>query len=218
MAYQIFFFDLDGTLIDSKISITTSVQYALSQYNITVKTDDLIPFIGPPLDESFQKYYGFDEKKSMQAVSYFREYRSRKGLETLTIFKGIPELLKKLKEDKKILYIVTSKSTQDARVIAEYVGLDEYFNAIIGCKLDLTNADKPSLVNKALALLGNKSKESIVMIGDKEHDVLGAQANGIDSIAVLYGYGSEKEIKKSKPTHIVKTIEDLGKLLTVDQV
>jgi phosphoglycolate phosphatase len=213
MAYTTIFFDLDGTLVDSKISITTSVQYALSQYNIRVKTDDLIPFIGPPLDKSFQKYYGFDEKKSMQAVYHFRDYRSREGLKTLTTYKGIPELLKKLKAHKKTLYIVTSKNTQDAHLVTKYVGLDGYFDLIIGCKPDLSNADKPSLISKALESQTKQSKESVVMIGDREYDIIGAHSNGIDSIGVLYGFGSHEEIKKSNPTHIAKTIEDLEKYL-----
>ena len=51
------------------------------------------------------------------------------------------------------------------------------------------------------------------MIGDREHDIIGAQENGIDSIGVLYGYGTEEEMHKIKPTHIAKTIEDLEKYI-----
>lgn len=218
MTYQIIFFDLDGTLIDPKTSITSSVQYALSKFNINEELETLIPFIGPPLNKSFQKFYNFNDKKSMQAVVYFREHLSKEGIHSISVYKGIIELLEKLKKKNKKLVIVTSKSTPSAIEVLEYVKLKEYFDAIIGCKLDLSNADKPSLVKEALSLFPERAKTSFVMVGDKEHDIIGAQANSIDSIGVLYGYGSNKEIEKSKPTYIAKTIDELTKLLTRDQV
>jgi len=214
MGYQIIFFDLDGTLIDPKISITSSVQYALSKFNINEELDALIPFIGPPLNKSFQKFYNFSDEKSMQAVIYYREHLSKKGIHSISVYEGLIKLLEKLKKKNKKLVIVTSKATPSAIEVLEYVKLKEYFDAIIGSKLDLSNADKPSLVKEALSLYPENAKTSFVMVGDKEHDIIGAQANEIDSIGVLYGYGSEKEIQNSKPTHIVKTIDELRELLT----
>lgn len=214
MAYQIILFDLDGTLIDPKISITSSVQYALSKFQIDESRDALIPFIGPPLHKSFQKFYGFSEEKSMQAVMYFRKYFLKEGLQNIKVYNGIITLLDKLKKKNKMLLIVTSKSTVGAKKVIAYVKLGKYFDALIGSKLDLSNADKPTLIKEALSLYPEKSKNSFVMIGDRKYDIIGAQANGIDSIGVLYGYGSEEELAKSKPTYFVKTIEELEKLLT----
>lgn len=216
--YQTLFFDLDGTLIDPKISITESVQYALQQFNIKAETDELIPFIGPPLNKSFQKYYGFDEDTSMQAVLHFREYLSKVGINNITIYEGIIELLDKLKMQKKTLVVVTSKSTKGAKEVLEHVKLSRYFDIIMGTKPDLSNADKPVLIKEALFLFQEKPKESFVMIGDREFDIFGAQANGIDSIAVGYGYGSEEELRNSNPTHIANTIKELEKLLLNNQV
>src|SRR5260221_506515 len=148
MAYSTIFFDLDGTLTDSKISVTTSVQYSLAKFNIHESIDALIPFIGPPLNKSFQKYYGFSEEQSMQAVLYFREYLSKEGKKTISIYSGILELLKKLKAQKRTLSIVTSKSTVSANEVVKHMKLNAYFDTIIGAKPDLSNADKAILIKE----------------------------------------------------------------------
>jgi phosphoglycolate phosphatase len=211
MAYNIIFFDLDGTLIDPKIGILNAVQYALAKFKIKEDLKTLLPFIGPPLNKSFEKYYGFSEKKAMQAVMYYREYFLPRGLHESIVYKGIPELLEKLNKTKKALYIVTSKPTFMAEKVALHHKLDKYFKKIIGSKPDLSNAAKATLIKKALTL--NPEKQSVVMIGDREHDIIGARANKIDSIGVLYGYGTFEELTKIKPTNMVKSVAELEKYL-----
>ncbi len=209
MPYKIILFDLDGTLIDPKIGITTAVQFALSKYGIQEERNNLLHFIGPPLNKSFQKYYGFNDKESMEAVTYYREYFLSKGMYESNVYKGIIDLLEKLNKFQKKLYVVTSKPTYFAEQIVAHHGLDKFFEKIVGSKKDLSNADKPSLVDKALKLNKNELKSSFVMIGDREHDIIGAQANSIDSIGVTFGYGSVNEITNAKPTHIAKSIKEL---------
>src|SRR5258708_3393772 len=150
--YKIILFDLDGTLTDPKIGITKSVQYALRKFGIIIDDpNSLTHFVGPPLNKSFQKYYSFDEEKSMQAVEYYREYFSTKGMFENTVYPGIPELLQKLKENKKLLYVVTSKPTYFSEQIIKHFELDQYFTKVIGPHMDLSNADKPTLVKEALS-------------------------------------------------------------------
>ena len=80
-------FDLDGTLTDPKEGITKSVQYALKHYGIWVDDlDSLCPFIGPPLKDSFQKYYGFPEEQAREAIQGYREYFSVKGWRENKVF------------------------------------------------------------------------------------------------------------------------------------
>ena len=91
-------FDLDGTLTDPKEGITKSVQYALKHYGIWVDDlDSLCPFIGPPLKDSFQKYYGFPEEQAREAIQVYREYFSVKGWRENKVFPCIPEMLQNRK-------------------------------------------------------------------------------------------------------------------------
>lgn len=214
MSYNIILFDLDGTLTDPKVGITKSVQYALKKLGIAEPNlDKLTPFIGPPLMESFTKIYNFNEEKAWQGVEYYRsEYFTKKGMLEDKLYEGIPELLEKLYQSKS-LYVVTSKPTLFSEKIIRHFHLDKYFKKVIGPDLDVKNVSKKILIKSVVDMYPNEKKESFVMIGDREHDILGAQANGIDSVGVLYGYGSQEEIKNAEPTQIIKTVEDLENLL-----
>ena len=93
--YDIFFFDLDGTITDSSVGITNSVMYALKKFGI-VEEDrtKLYQFIGPPLTDSSQRYYGFSEEESWQAVEYYREYYREKGIYENRVYEGLEETVK----------------------------------------------------------------------------------------------------------------------------
>ena len=96
--YKYILFDLDGTLTDPGIGITNSVMYALKKFNIEVEERaPLYKFIGPPLLESFEKFYGLSEEESQQALKYYREYFKPYGLYENEVYAGIEELLKTLK-------------------------------------------------------------------------------------------------------------------------
>jgi phosphoglycolate phosphatase len=214
MTYQIIFFDLDGTLIDPKDSITKSAQYALSKFGINEKTEDLTSFIGPPLLVSLNKYYGFNEEKSQQASEYYREYFLEHGIKELIVYNGAIRLLEKLKKQNKILCVVSSKFKISAQRIVEEQKLGNYFESITATNDDQSNVHKSMLIKEALALYPEYPKHSFVMVGDTELDIHGAKTNRIDSIGVLYGYGSEEKIRESKPTYTAKTIKKLEQLLT----
>lgn len=214
MNYQIIFFDLDGTLINGGDSIPKSVQYTLSKFGIKTDFKDLTHFIGPPLHESLKKYYGFTEEQTKTAANYYREHFLEKSIKELTLYEGVRDLLEKLKEKNKILNIVSTKFKISAEKIINEHDIAKYFDNIIATLPDESNASKPVLVKEALSLYPEYTKDSFVMVGDTHLDILGAQANDIDSIAVLYGYGSDEKLSKSNPTYTVNTIEDLNNLLT----
>ncbi|MEK7571330.1 MAG: HAD hydrolase-like protein [Patescibacteria group bacterium] len=209
MAYPIIFFDLDGTLIDPKIGITKAAQHALKRMGIEEDTENLLKFIGPPLHKSFQEYYGFSEEKAMEGVLHYREYFHPTGMYESTVYPDIIAVLTNLQQSGNRLLVVTSKPTWIAEKIVQHHGLDTFFEKVVGSQPDLSNADKTDLVAEALALFPDQPKYSFVMIGDRKHDIFGAQANAIDSVGVYYGYGAEDEISKAKPTHIVKNVKDL---------
>ena len=211
--YDAVLFDLDGTLTDSKIGITKSVQYALSKFNIREDNlDNLESFIGPPLSESFQKHYGFELTQAQTAVGFYREYFSTTGMYENAVYPGIPDLLADLKNKRKELIVATSKPTVFANQILNTFNLYHYFTAVVGSHLDGTRTSKTEIIAHALSTLGKSKENSTVMVGDREHDVIGAQGNAIDSIAVTYGYGSLSELQRANPTYLADTVEDIGAL------
>ena len=212
--YNVVLFDLDGTLTDSKIGITKSVQYALSKFNIREDNlDNLESFIGPPLSDSFQQIYGFDASQAQHAVDFYREYFSTSGIHENVVYPGIPALLADLKSKGKQLVVATSKPTVFANQILKAFNLHQYFATIVGSHLDGTRSLKTEIIAHALSTLGKRGENSTVMVGDREHDVIGAQGNAIDSIAVTYGYGSLFELQRANPTYFVHAVEDI-KVLT----
>ena len=195
------------------MGITRSVQYALAKFGIEEATENLTHFIGPPLHRSFMAGYAFDEPTARLAVQYYREYFGVTGIYENVLFPGIPELLAALRVSERQLCVVTSKPTFYAGQIIRHFGLDGYFDAVVGAEMDMSNSDKPLLVRQALERYQAHDRTQVVMIGDREHDVLGAQANSVDSIAVTYGAGSREELTAAGPTRIVETIEELAAAL-----
>lgn len=208
--YDVILFDLDGTLTDSSPGIMNSIVYALKKCNISVEnTDDLRKFLGPPLHESFRDFYGFDDEKSMEAVGFYREYFSIKGLLENEVYSGIRELLEDLKENGKRLILATSKPQPFTDRIMAHFDLAKYFEFIAGSNMDGTRSKKAEVIAYALESCGIMGKSNVVMVGDREHDIIGAKTVGIDSIGVEYGYGDYDELSDAGATYIVKTVEEL---------
>jgi len=215
--YDVILFDLDGTLTDPKPGITKSVAYALARFGIEVDDlDALTPFIGPPLPESFRRYYGFDAEKARRAVGYYREYFAETGLYENAIYPGIPELLARLVARGKRPFVATSKPTVYAERVLEHFGLARHFERILGGELDLSRSDKVAIIADILAARPGVAREAVVMVGDREHDIIGARGNRVDAIGVLYGYGTADEIRAARPTHVAATVERLGDLLLTE--
>lgn len=208
--YDVILFDLDGTLTDSSPGIINSIIYALKKYDITVNNKaELKKFLGPPLHESFREFYGFDEEKSMEAVGFYREYFSTKGLLENEVYDGIPSLLKNLCDKGKRLIVATSKPQEFTDRIMAHFGLGEYFEFVAGSNMDGTRSKKAEVIEYALQKCQITDKSKVVMVGDRMHDIIGAKAVGIDSVGVEYGYGDYDELNHASATYIVKTVEEL---------
>lgn len=212
--YDVILFDLDGTLTDSSPGIINSIIYALNKYGITVEdTAELRKFLGPPLHESFKEYYGFDDKKAMQATEFYREYFSEKGLLENQVYDGIPEFLKNLYNNGKRLIVATSKPQEFTDRIMEYFDLTKYFKFVAGSNMDGTRSKKADVIEYALNKCQITDKSKVVMVGDRKHDIIGAKAVGIDSIGVEYGYGDYDELDTAGATFIVKSVDELGNII-----
>ena len=212
--YKYILFDLDGTLTDPGIGITNSVMYALKKFNIDVEDRaTLYKFIGPPLLESFEKYYGFSKEESELALTYYREYFKPKGLYENEVYEGIEAVLTELKSRKKVLIVATSKPEAFAVEILQHFHLDRYFDFIAGATMDEKRTKKADVIAYALEQCKITDKASAIMIGDREHDVLGAKQVGLDSVGVLYGYGNYEELKNAGATYIVENPEEILKII-----
>lgn len=212
--YNIIFFDLDGTLTDPGMGITNSVAYALNKWNIEIsERSELYKFIGPPLIDSFMNYYGFSKEEARQGVKYYREYFATKGLFENEVYDGVADLLTELKNSGKKLVIATSKPEKFTLEILEHFDLNKYFDFVAGASMDETRTKKDQVIAYALEKLGIKDVSDVLMVGDREHDIFGANAHGLDSIGVLYGYGSREELENAGATYIAETVEDIGALI-----
>lgn len=209
MKYKNILIDLDGTLIDSQAGITKSAQYALGKFNIIVEDlKQLIPFIGPPLKDSFMNMYGFTEPEAMKAIKYYREYFHDHGVFDTLLYPGVEDLLRKLHSEERLLFVATAKPTVYAKQILDEYKLSQFFSFICGANLDGTRTNKSEII-KIIIDEYKINIEDTVMIGDRKYDIIGAHNNKIDSIAVGYGYGTEEELKAANPTQYVKTVEEL---------
>ncbi|WP_028856263.1 HAD family hydrolase [Psychrilyobacter atlanticus] len=215
MKYKYILFDLDGTLTDPGVGITKAVQYALKKNNIVEESlGTLEKFIGPPLKDSFVEFYSFDEKMVSDSIQYFREYFRKNGIFENEVYSGIRDLLGELKNRDCKIAVATSKPTVFANTVLKHFGMMEYFDLVVGSNLDGTLGNKAEIINCVIENLKIKNLKETIMIGDRKYDVIGAEKNNIDSIGVLYGYGSLEELEAASPTYIVDSISQLYKLLT----
>lgn len=195
------FFDLDGTLTNPKPGITRSIQYALERLSLAVPSEDELTWcIGPPLHASLKKLTGTDALAD-QALLLYRERFSDVGLFENEAYAGIVDTLTTIAATNQRMFVATSKPAVYASRIVEHFGLKPYFEHVFGSELDGARADKRDLLRYALDQT-RVDAGSAIMIGDRSHDVVGARTNGMTAIGVLYGYGSEAELRDAGAHHI----------------
>ncbi len=213
---QCYIFDLDGTLTDPMIGITTCVQYALAAYGINEPDiRNLTKFIGPPLVTSFMEFYGVDNPTAQGMLVKYRERFSTIGLYENEIYPGISEMLEQLNRKGHIIAMATSKPIEFAERILEHFNIKQYFHVLAGASMDESRNTKEAVLEFALGQLENyrTGDRPPVMVGDRKFDVTAGKMLGTETVGVLYGYGSEEELTAAAPTHLVKTVEELSNLL-----
>ncbi len=215
--YQYILFDLDGTITDSREGITKAAQYALKTVGIEAELEELERFIGPPLRDSFLTFYGdvINKTNVDRVVASYREYFEPKGIFQNKVYEGVPEMLKKLKDEGRKLALASSKPEVFVRRILEYFSLEEYFDVIVGSMLDGTRENKEEIVSEALRLIfvDTPDLKNTVMVGDRKFDIEGAKAKKVTSIGVRYGFSELGELEEAGADFIVDTVLDLEKIL-----
>ncbi|WP_138303078.1 MULTISPECIES: HAD family hydrolase [Eubacteriales] len=208
--YKYILFDLDGTVTDPGVGITGSVMYALKGFGIE-ETDrtKLYRFIGPPLADSFRDFYGFTPEEARRGIKLYREYYKDRGIFENKVYEGMEEMLAELKRRGKTLVLATSKPEYFARQILEHFGLTRYFAYAAGATMDETRVGKDEVIAYAMDCCNITDPAQVLMVGDRFHDVEGARANSVDSLGVLYGYGSRQELSQAGADYLAETVEDI---------
>ncbi|MBE5882470.1 MAG: CPBP family intramembrane metalloprotease [Lachnospiraceae bacterium] len=220
MNYQYVLFDLDGTLTDPKEGITKCVQHALKSFGIEEKNlDNLEPFIGPPLRDSFRDFYGIDGEDTERAVKVFRERFETIGITENKIYPGVSRMLRELKDRGVMLAIASSKPQEFVHTVLKNFEIEDCFTVIVGSEKDGTRDTKIEVLTEALGQLKKKAgrrfkAEKALMVGDRKFDVESAQQLGIASAAVSYGYAPEGELEQCNPTYMADGVEELTEIIT----
>jgi phosphoglycolate phosphatase len=207
--YNYVLWDLDGTITKPEEGIFNSIEYAAFSFGLPEPNRaDLYIFIGPPLQYSFEKFFNVNQEDGAKLVSLYREYYAGKGIYECEMYGGIASALKQLKEAGKTIALATSKPEKYARQLLNYFGIERYFDAIVGADMSPQSAEKSLIVARALKECG-ADKSQTIMVGDRQHDIIGAKRNDIDSVGVLYGYGSKEEFETFGATYIAQTPQDV---------
>lgn len=212
--YQYCFWDLDGTITDSAPGITHSVRYAMEQMGKPLAPDhDLRCFIGPPLLYSFENYLGLSPADSQRAVDYYRVcYRAGAMLEC-NVYDGVRETLAELNRRGVICVLATCKPHEFANRIIEHFDLKQYFAFVSGPEMDGTRNEKHEVIAYAMEHFNIPSPDSVLMVGDRRDDVVGASRCNMDCVGVEWGFGTVEELNKAGATHIIKKPNELLDLL-----
>ena len=213
--YQYILFDLDGTLTDSREGIFKSVRYSLSKLGRPDLPDTaLLRFVGPPLQDSFERYCAMTPAEARRAVEIFRERYETIGWAENRAADGMEPLLRRLKEQGRKLAIASSKPERSVVPIAEKFGFLPYLDA--ACGSDGKNEAKTDVIRKAFARLGigSAEKQQTVMVGDRKFDVEGAAACGIPCVGVaFFDFAPPGELEHSAAVAVCKTAEELQQFL-----
>ena len=195
MAARDFLFDLDGTLTDNYAGISASIRHALARLAAPVPDDsDMRRYVGPPLRDTFARLLATDDRDVVErAIGHYRERFSTTGWKENAAYPGIEDALARVRAAGARLYVCTAKPRVYAERIVAHFGFDAHFEAVYGADLDGRYDDKATLVAHMVEQ-ERIDPRTAVMIGDREHDIRAARANGLRAVAVLWGYGSASEL------------------------
>ena len=214
--YRYLFFDLDGTLTDSKEGILNCLRYAFEKLGEpTPDEETLLQFIGPPLQESFARYCGFSQERALEGLRLFRERYVPIGKLENAPAPGMAELLDRLKKRGYVLALASSKPEELCLSICQRFGFAPSLSVIAGSPPggDWEKADVIRETMRRLGLTADQTKE-ILMVGDRKFDVLGARECGIDCAGVeFFGYAQPGELAQAGAVAVVRTAEELEQFI-----
>ena len=199
-------FDLDGTLTDPKEGITRCMQYALAQLGLEAPaTEALVPYIGPPLQDTFAQLLATDDRARVDAaIAQYRERFATTGMYENAVYPGTEAMLTQLRAAGLSVFLATSKPHVFAVKILDHFDLAQYFDSVYGSELDGRLSDKGELITELLRA-ERLDPTATLMVGDRSHDIIGGQRAGVRTAAVTYGYGTRAELDAHAPDYIFES-------------
>ena len=212
---SVLFFDLDGTLTDPGVGMVRCIRYALDRLARPCPPDEMLAsFIGPPLRGTFATLLDTADRAAIEeAMTLYRQRYADTGLFENQVYDGVPEMLDAARRAASALFIATAKPAVYAERIVKHFGLDHYFAAVYGAELDGRFDHKADLLAHLLRA-EEVVPETAIMVGDRATDVVAARTNGLRSIGVLWGYGSEEELVGAGPEALCAVPGDLAPRLS----
>lgn len=209
--YKHIIFDFDGTVNDTSEGIYATFTAVLKHFGIDAANLDLSEHIGPPLKYSYTKLVG--EKFCDEAIALHGKYFAELNAVALSKpYDGAIEMLQKVKSCGKYTVSVASCKFEPHLIASlKTFGIDKYFDYVYA--QNETRQFKSDVL-KALIDENGMDREECLMIGDTLNDVDGAAENGIDVLAVTYGFGKREELARSKAIALADSPQEVCKLLT----
>ncbi len=204
-------FDLDGTLIDSKKDIISSVNFALKKVGFKEIDDKKIEsFIGTGVEDLIEKSLGKNKKFFEKTLKEFKNYFNEHSLDNSRLYNGVKDILEYFKNKNKA--IITNRRHEFAVKDMKGLGIDSCFDFVMGG--DDIKCLKPDAcqLNKAIKHFDAAKNETII-VGDMDLDVQAGKSAQISTCAVTYGIGKLKDIERSNPDFIINSILELKKIL-----
>ena len=206
--FKAIIFDFDGTICDTGKGIKRSARYALESMGFACPPEDEMDyFIGPPLFDSFKKHGATDEQ-ARQLIAKYREDYSGDGLFESSLYDGMEALLRALKQDGIRLAIASSKPGKFVKRLLDYFRISDCFEVVNGVDLQNDTESKPHIIARTLKDLGVAPHQTL-MVGDRFYDIEGGKANALATAGVLWGYGSETELKECGADFIAEKPQDI---------
>lgn len=208
--YQSIFFDLDGTLTDSKEGVLESVRYAIENLGRPMPEEpDLLKFIGPPLQDSFMRYCGLTPEEAREGLRLFRERYIPVGQFKNRPAPGAAEMMGRLKARGLTLALASSKAESQCVSICDRFGFTPHLTVIAGSS-DSRDQSKADVIREAMGRLGLTDPRPCLMVGDRKYDVEGARECGVDCVGVeFFGYAPPGELEAAGAVAVVRTVADL---------
>ena len=221
--YTNILFDFDGTICDTSPGIFASMQKVCDWYNLPYGKETFVKMIGPSLQESFTKIFHLPESEVRNAIKVYRDYYSSEGMYLCEPYAGVKELILALRKAGKRIFVATSKPEVYTRKIIERKGISDLFDFVGGADMEEKNRiDKVDVINYVLAENGisgasearfNNSRDSVLMIGDRSYDIIGAHKAGLKAMGILWGFGDMAEFEQCGADYICATPDDVAKIL-----
>ena len=205
--YDAVLFDVDGTLIHSSPGILNTMRHTFAQLGVQLPESELKKFLGPPLRATFGKYCETQAQVEW-AVEAYRSYYHEQGQYQCSLFPGVAQMMQRLREAGVCMCTATSKPVEVVRPMLQRLGLEPYFAMVGGASMDASLDTKTAVVNHVLSqpfLAGRR----VLMVGDRQDDIKGANNCGLPAVGILYGYGSRRELLEAGPCTLLNSIEEL---------